>query len=68
MKVKVYLKSTARHYFPTRDLRNAREIAYRIITEGLWIINNDATEEYYPIQQIYKVKILPDNYKESKEV
>ena len=58
MKVKVYLTSNAEIFFPARDIRNAREIAKRCITEGVWVINNDKTEEFYPIQQIYKVKII----------
>ena len=56
--VRIYLKSNAEHYFPARDERNAREIAKRIITEGCWIINDDRSEEFYPVGQIYKVKII----------
>lgn len=58
MKVKVYFTSNATYYFPARDLRNAREIAKRIVMEGCWIINADKTEEFYPTHQIYKVKVL----------
>ena len=61
MRVKVYFTSNATHEFNAKDLRNAREIAKRIITEGCWIINDDGVEELYPIQQIYKVKIIPQN-------
>lgn len=59
-RVCVYLTSNATHEFIARDNRNAREIAKRIITEGLWIVNDDATEEFYPTSQVYKVKIVPD--------
>ena len=55
--VRVYFTSNAEHTFPARDLRNAREIAKRVVTEGVWIINDDS-EEFYPIAQIYKVKVL----------
>jgi len=59
LKVKVYLTSNAEIFFPARDIRNAREIAKRCITEGAWVINdNDNTEEFYPVHQIYKVKIV----------
>ena len=57
MEVKVYLKSNAIALFPARDRNNAREIAKRIITEGLWVIDEDKTESYYPVDQVYKVKI-----------
>ena len=60
MKVKVYLKSNAEIYFDARDVRNAREIAKRIVSEGLWVTNEDGTEEFYPTDQLYKVKILPE--------
>ena len=58
MKVKVYFTSNAEHEFVARSKRNAREIAKRIITEGVWIINDDGSEEFYPTNQIYKVKIV----------
>ena len=56
-----YLNSHATMNFPARDERNAREIAKRIITEGAWVINKDGTEEFYPVAQIYKVKIIKEN-------
>jgi hypothetical protein len=59
MKVRVYLTSNATAEFPARDYWNAREIAKRIIMEGLHITHEDGTEEFYPIQQVYKVRILP---------
>jgi len=59
MQVKVYLTSNAEIFFPARDIRNAREIAKRIIMEGVHVLNEkDKTEEFYPIQQVYKVKII----------
>jgi len=61
MKVRAYLKTNATVEFPARDIFNAREIAKRIITEGLWIINDDGTEEFYPITQVWKAKIIPND-------
>ena len=60
MEVKAYLMCNATVSFDARDKRNAMEIAKRIITEGLWVENEDGTTEMYPIHQIFKVKITPD--------
>lgn len=57
MKVKVYFLSNAEHFFHAKDERNAREIAKRIVTEGVWIVNDDS-EEFYPVHTVYKVKII----------
>ncbi len=59
MKVTAYLNHNITHDFPARDINNAREIAKRIVVEGLWVINEDKTEEFYPTDKIYKVKIKP---------
>lgn len=67
IKVKVYFTSNAVFYFDADSPRNAREIAKRIITEGCFLIDQNGLEEFYPITQIYKVKVLPDNYKEKTE-
>ena len=67
MEVKVYLKTNATVRFPARDIRNARDIAAKITREGLWIVNDDGTEEYLPVTEVNKAKILPDGYKEPKE-
>jgi hypothetical protein len=56
MKVKVYMLSNAIYEFSARDINNAREIAKRIIVEGLWTEGKE--EQFYPITQIYKVKIV----------
>lgn len=55
IRVKVYMKSNAIHYFPARNINNAREIASRITREGLWL--EDPEEVFYPISEVYKVKI-----------
>ena len=59
MKVAAYLTTNAIHEFEARNMRNAKEIAKRIITEGLWIVTEDGTEEFYPITQVWKAKIIP---------
>ena len=67
MEVKVYFKTNAYYVFPARDLRNARDIAARVTREGCWIINEDGTEEFFPITEVHKAKIIPDDYKYPKE-
>ena len=57
--VRAYFTTNGEYNFPARDERNAREIAKRIITEGIWIIDENGVEEMYPVQQVYKVKIIP---------
>lgn len=56
MKIKVYMVNNAIYEFPARNINNAREIAKRIIMEGLWTEEDE--EQFYPITQIYKVKIV----------
>ena len=59
MKVRVYLISNDTIEFPARDISNAREIAKRIIMEGLWTEQQaDGTESFYPVHQVYKVKVI----------
>lgn len=53
-KVKAYLNHNVVHEFDAESLNNGREIAKRIITEGLWT----KEEEFFPITQVFKVKIL----------
>ena len=55
--VKVYMMNNNVKSFHARDMDNAREIAKRIITEGMWTNK----EEFYPVHQIYKVKIMERN-------
>ena len=56
--VNAYLTCHVVHQFDARDIANAREIAKRIITEGLWVIEDDDNEVFYPITQVYKVRIV----------
>ncbi|KKM05982.1 hypothetical protein LCGC14_1748580 [marine sediment metagenome] len=58
MKVRAYLKHNVTHEFPARDTNNAREIAKRICGEGLWVVNEDEDEVFYPITEVFKVKIV----------
>jgi hypothetical protein len=55
--VEAYLGTHRREKFPARDLGNAREIAARICAEYLWVVNDDGTEEFFPPDKVYKVKI-----------
>ncbi len=57
IKVRVYMISNSTYEFPARDIPNAREIASRITREGLWIDTDDG-EAFYPITQVYKVRII----------
>lgn len=59
-KVVAYLKSNRRPEFDARNIGNAREMAHKIITEGLWIKNDDGGEEYFPITELNKVRIIPN--------
>jgi len=59
MIVRAYTKHNTTHEFEARDLVNAREIAKRIITEGLWLAEQ-TTETFYPITELFKVKILKE--------
>jgi len=47
--VNAYLTCNVVHQFDARDIANAREIAKRIITEGLWVIEDNEDEVFYPI-------------------
>ena len=56
--VTAFLLNNAKVTFGATSDRNAKEVATRIITEGLWIDNGDRIQEFYPVHQIYKVKII----------
>lgn len=57
MKVQVYLVSNDVLDFEARNKRLAKEMAKRVITEGLWVEEGEYIE-YYPVHQVFKVKIL----------
>ena len=56
--VRVYFKTGKEHTFPAREIGNARDIASRVTREGAWLIV-DGIEEFYPITEIHKAKIIP---------
>ena len=58
MKVKVYLTENQTYEFPARSENNGREIAGRIVREGLWINDEDGNESFYPITRIVKAKLI----------
>jgi hypothetical protein len=53
-----YLLTNEKHCFTGRDVNHARQIAKRIVMEGLHVCD-DGVEEFYPTDKIFKVKILP---------
>ena len=58
MKVVAYLKHNVTKEFEAKNLDNAREIAKRIITEGLWDVEPSGEETFYPITEIFKARII----------
>lgn len=59
--VKVYFNSNnVLEYYVTGEnaLERAREHAKRIITEGFWDRTENGNEVFYPVHQIYKVKVI----------
>jgi hypothetical protein len=61
--VKAYLQAGITYSFPARSQTHAREIANRIIIEGLWVIKPDGepegTELWFPPNMLAKVKVTP---------
>lgn len=62
MKVEAYTQHHAKYVFKARDIKHAREIANRIITEGLWVTDDEGAvsgeELFFPVHQVFKVKII----------
>lgn len=54
--VKAYLGAGMVKEFSARDRDHGREIANRIITEGLWVTDGD-TDTFYPPAKVYKVTV-----------
>jgi hypothetical protein len=67
MKVRAYLKNTHTVEFSARNLANAKEIAYRIVTECLWIEETNGDMYYYPITEVEKVRIIQDEKQEGND-
>ena len=62
MRVEAYTKHHAKYVFTARNKEHAREIANRIITEGLWVTDDEGadkgTEIFFPVHQVFKVKVI----------
>ena len=57
--VTAYLAAGVTHAFTAESLVKSREIANRIIREGLWVVEQDGTELFIPTVHIFKVKVTP---------
>jgi hypothetical protein len=62
MRVEAYTKHHVKYTLTAKNKDHAREIANRIITEGLWITADEGTDKgtevFFPVHQIFKVKII----------
>lgn len=62
-KVVAYLQAGVTYAFDARHKTHAREIANRIITEGLWVTDPEGepqgTELFFPTNLLAKVKTFP---------
>lgn len=62
-KIVAYLQAGMTYTFPGRNRIHAREIANRIITQGLWVTDpkgeSEGTDLFYPTHLIHKVKAYP---------
>lgn len=56
--VKAYLAAGMVREFPAKSQLHGREIANRIISEGLWVTDGDV-DTYYPPVRLYKVTVAP---------
>ena len=72
--VTAYLTNNNTEIFPANNLSHGREIAKRIVVEGLWVvreplkgnISEKHIEEFYPTQQVYKVKVSQESTHEQR--
>ena len=65
IKIQVYMKSNRVFEYGVEDIGKAREHAKRIVTEG-FICDEPDCCVYYPVERVFKVKILglePGKYK-----
>jgi len=58
--VKVYTVYNTTREWSVESTDKGREYAKRIITEGLWYIEEDGTEVFLPVHRVEKVKVIPD--------
>ena len=54
--VRAYLSAGVYHEFPAETIEAAREMASRIVTEGLWVL--EAPETFYPVHRVFKVRVI----------
>lgn len=63
MKVVAYLQAGITYEFPARCVNHGREIANRIVREGLWVTapsgEPEGTELFFPASLVAKVKLVP---------
>lgn len=57
-KVVAYLQAGVTYEVPAKNLIHGREIANRIITEGLWVTEAEGVEVFFPVHLVTKVKVL----------
>lgn len=65
VKIQVYMKTNRVFEYEVSDFGKAREHAKRIVTEGYTNWEEDGLV-YYPLEQVFKVKIL--DYPQGKYV
>ena len=58
--VKVYLLNNNTYLFLVPTLERGKEYAKRIITEGFWKCEDNGTHVFYPVHQVYKVKVMEE--------
>jgi hypothetical protein len=56
--VTAYLSAGVTHAFNADSIKKAREIASRIITEGLWVVEENGDELFVPAPHVFKVKVV----------
>ena len=60
-KVIAYLKTNGTQEFSARSLLHAREMASRIVREGMWIAEgegDESSETFFPLDLVFKSKIV----------
>jgi hypothetical protein len=54
--VTAYTMTNNIYYFPIKSWEEGRDMAKRMVMEGLWIID-DENEIFYPVHQLFKVTL-----------
>lgn len=55
--VVAYLEAGIKHAFPAADREKGREIASRIIREGLWVLDDKGDDVFHPVHRVFKVTV-----------